>query len=327
MPTYFEGDIVIAGISGRLPESSNIEEFKENLMKGTDMVTEDERRWKPGLYGSPSRFGKLKNLHSFDASFFKISPKQAHVMDPQLRIMLEVTHEALIDAGVNPSTLKKSRTGVFIGVSASDANDFWKSKPDGYEWLGSSIAMMANRISYTFDLIGPSFSVDTLCSSSLTAMHQAVVAIRTGDCDAAIIGGLNIVLNPVHYLHYHKKNMLSTEGKCKSFDISADGYVKAEAVVAIYLQKMTDARRVYATVMNTTINADGYKPEGIMYPNGDIQYLMLQKIYNEVNIDPKDIVYVEAHGSGTRAGDPEELGAIDRLFCKDRKTPLLIGSV
>ncbi|XP_025265005.1 fatty acid synthase-like [Camponotus floridanus] len=327
MPTYFEGDIVISGISGRLPESSNIEEFKENLMKGTDMVTEDERRWKPGLYGSPSRFGKLKNLHSFDASFFKISPKQAHVMDPQLRIMLEVTHEALIDAGVNPSTLKKSRTGVFIGVSTSDANDFWKTKPDGYEWLGSSIAMMANRISYTFDLIGPSFSVDTLCSSSLTAMHQAVVAIRTGDCDAAIIGGLNIVLNPVHYLHYHKKNMLSTEGKCKSFDISADGYVKAEAVVAIYLQKMTDARRVYATVMNTMINTDGYKPEGIMYPNGDIQYLMLQKIYNEVNIDPKDIVYVEAHGSGTRAGDPEELGAIDKLFCKDRKTPLLIGSV
>jgi len=114
-----------------LPESSNSEEFKENLMKGTDMVTEDERRWKPGLYGSPSRFGKLKNLHSFDASFFKVSPKQAHVMDPQLRIMLEVTHEALIDAGVNPSTLKKSRTGVFIGVSTSDATDFWKTKPDG----------------------------------------------------------------------------------------------------------------------------------------------------------------------------------------------------
>jgi len=116
---------------GRLPESSNIEEFKENLIKGTDMVTKDERRWKPNLYDLPSRFGKLKDLHSFDASFFKIPPKQAHIMDPQLRIMLEVTYEALIDAGVNPSTLKKSHTGVFIGVYSSDASDFWKRKPDG----------------------------------------------------------------------------------------------------------------------------------------------------------------------------------------------------
>ncbi|XP_011264667.2 fatty acid synthase-like [Camponotus floridanus] len=327
MLTYFEGDIVIAGISGRLPESSNIEEFKENLMKGTDMVTQDDRRWKPGLYGLPSRFGKLKNIHNFDASFFKIPPKQAHVMDPQLRMMLEVTFEALIDAGVNPSTLKKSYTGVFIGISASDANNFWKKKPDGQEWLGSSIAMMANRISYTFDLIGPSFSVDTLCSSSLTAMHQAIMAIRTGECDAAIVGGLNLVLDPIHSLHYHQKNMLSIEGKCKSFDISADGYARSEGVVAIYLQKMSDARRVYATVVNTAINTDGYKPEGIMYPSGNMQYLMLQKIYNEVNIDPKDVIYVEAHGTGTKAGDPEEMGAIDKFFCKDRKTPLLIGSV
>ncbi|XP_029665628.1 fatty acid synthase-like, partial [Formica exsecta] len=130
MPTHIGSDIVITGISGRLPESSNIEEFKENLMKGTDMVTEDERRWTPGIYGIPSRFGKIKNLSSFDASFFKIHPTQVHAMDPQLRIMLEVTYEALIDAGVNPFTLKKSRTGVFIGVSSSDANNFWKRKPN-----------------------------------------------------------------------------------------------------------------------------------------------------------------------------------------------------
>ncbi|XP_025264308.1 fatty acid synthase-like [Camponotus floridanus] len=327
MPTYFEGDIVIAGISGRLPESSNIEEFKENLMNGTDMVTEDDRRWKPGLYGLPSRFGKLKDLHSFDASFFKISPKQAHIMDPQMRIMLEVTFEALIDAGINPSTLKKSHTGVFIGVYTSDANDFWKRKPESHEWFRSSKGMIANRISYTFDLIGPSFLVDTLCSSSLTAMHQAILAIRSGECDAAIVGGLNLVLDPVNSLHYHHMNILSTDGKCKSFDISADGYVRSEAVVAIYLQKMTDARRVYATVMNTAINMDGYKPEGIMHPSGDMQYMMLQKMYNEVNIDPKNVVYVEAHGTGTKAGDLGELDAIDKLFCKDRKTPLLIGSV
>jgi len=158
-------------------------------------------------------------------------------------------------------------------------------------------------------------------------MHQAIVAIRTGECDAAIVGGLNLVLDPICSLNYHRMNLLSTDGKCKSFDISADGYVRAEAVVAIYLQKITDARRVYATVLNTAINADGYKPEGIMHPSGDIQYLMLQKMYNEVNIDPKNVVYVEAHGTGTRAGDPQEIAAIDKLFCKNRKTPLLIGSV
>ncbi|KAL6447828.1 hypothetical protein ACFW04_000150 [Cataglyphis niger] len=132
MPAHFEGDIVITGISGRLPESSNIEEFKENLMKGTDMVTEDDRRWPAGIYGEPPRFGKIKNLSNFDASFFRVHPKQTRSMDPQLRLMLEVTYEALIDAGMNPTNLKKSRTGVFVGVSASDANHFWKTESNGF---------------------------------------------------------------------------------------------------------------------------------------------------------------------------------------------------
>lgn len=327
MSTYFEGDIVIAGISGRLPESSNIEEFKENLMKGTDMVTENERRWTPGLYGIPSRFGKLKSLDNFDASFFMVPPKQTHVMDPQLRIMLEVTYEALVDAGVNPSTLKKSRTGVFIGISSSDANNFWKRVPDAYEWFRSNRGMIPNRISYIFDFIGPSYSIDTQCSSSLTAIHQAIVSIRTGECEAAIVGAMNLVLDPIYSLQFYRMKVLSTDGKCKSFDISADGFARAEAVVAIYLQKATDARRIYATVVNTATNSDGYKPEGIMNPSGDMQYLMLQKIYNETNINPKDVVYVEAHGTGTKVGDPTEVGAIDKLFCENRKTPLLIGSV
>ncbi|KMQ91967.1 fatty acid synthase [Lasius niger] len=248
-------------------------------------------------------------------------------MDPQLRIMLEVTYEALIDAGVNPSAMKGSRTGVFIGVSTSDANNFWKRNPNGYGLLGCSKAMFANRISYAFNLNGPSFSVDTACSSALTAMHQAVVAIHAGECDAAIIGGLNLVLDPANSLHFHRLNMLSKDGKCKAFDITADGYTRAEAVVAIYLQRAKDARRVYATVMNTAINTDGYKPEGITYPSGNIQYQMLQKVYSEVGINPEDVVYVEAHGSGTKAGDPEELNAIERQFCKNRRTPLQIGSV
>ncbi|XP_029178050.1 fatty acid synthase-like [Nylanderia fulva] len=327
MSDHFEGDISITGISGRLPESSNIEEFKENLMKGMDMVTEDERRWSKGTYEVPSRFGKLKDLGSFDASFFRVHPKQARVMDPQLRIMLEVTYETLIDAGINPSTLKGSRTGVFVGVSSSDANNFWKRNANGYGLLGCCRAMFANRISYAFDWNGPSYAIDTACSSSLAALHQAVLAIRTGECDSAIVGGMNLLLDPANALHFHQLNMLSNDGKCKTFDVTADGYARAEAVVAIYLQKAIDARRVYATVMNTMVNTDGYKPEGITYPNGNIQCQMLHEVYNKVGLDPKNVVYMEAHGTGTKTGDPEELAAIDKLLCKDRKTPLLIGSV
>ncbi|XP_029673475.1 fatty acid synthase-like [Formica exsecta] len=327
MPAHFEDDIVITGISGRLPESSNIEEFKENLMKGTDMVTENDRRWSAGIYGEPPRFGKIKNLSSFDASFFRVYPKQTRVMDPQLRLMLEVTYEAIIDAGINPSNLRKSRTGVFVGVSFSDANHIWKTESNEYRVLGCFKSMFANRISYSFDFIGPSYTVDTACSSSLTAMHQAVVAIRTGECDSAIVGGLNIILDPANTIHFHQLNMLSKDGKCKTFDTTANGYVRSEAVIAIYLQKTMDARRIYAKVINTATNTDGYKPEGITYPNNDIQYLMLRELYNKAGIDPRNVVYVEAHGTGTQVGDSQEVDAIDRLFCKDRKTPLLIGSV
>ncbi|KAL6447829.1 hypothetical protein ACFW04_000150 [Cataglyphis niger] len=196
-----------------------------------------------------------------------------------------------------------------------------------YRVLGCLRSMFANRISYAFDFIGPSYAVDTICSSSLIAMHQAVVAIRTGECDSAIVGGLNIILDPANNIHFHQLNMLSKDGKCKTFDTTANGYVRSEAVIAIYLQKTMDARRIYAKVIGTATNADGYKPEGITYPSSDIQYLMLRELYDEVKIDPTNVVYVEAHGTGTQAGDSQEVDAIDRLFCKNRKTPLLIGSV
>ncbi|KAL6440734.1 hypothetical protein ACFW04_003291 [Cataglyphis niger] len=130
VPYSIDSDIVITGISGRLPESSNIEEFKENLLKGIDMITDDERRWTAGLYGLPRRSAKIKDLTSFDASFFGVHPKQAHVMDPQLRMLLEITHEAIVDAGINPSTVRGSRTGVFVGVSSSESDDFWTRNPD-----------------------------------------------------------------------------------------------------------------------------------------------------------------------------------------------------
>jgi len=197
----------------------------------------------------------------------------------------------------------------------------------GYELIGSCRAMFANRISFAFDFIGPSYALDTACSSSMYAMHQAIIAMRNGDCDSAIVGGTNIILKPATSIQFNKLSMLSKDGKCMVFDASRNGYVRSEAIVTLYLQKAKDARRIYATVVHSKTNTDGNKSEGITYPNGEMQNQLMREVYKESGINPKDIIYVEAHGTGTKVGDPEEVNSIDRLFCKDRKTPLLIGSI
>lgn len=187
--------------------------------------------------------------------------------------------------------------------------------------------MFSNRISYTFDFSGPSYTIDTACSSSLYAMHQAVAAIRAGECDAAIVGGANLLLKPTAALQFHKLNMLSQDGKCRAFDATGKGYVRAEAVAVVFIQKAKDARRVYATVLHTKTNTDGYKKQGVTYPNGNMQNQLMREVYNEIGINPAEVAYVEAHGTGTKVGDPEEINSVDELFCKKRTTPLLLGSV
>jgi fatty acid synthase len=254
--------VVVSGISGRLPESDNIAEFREHLVKGEDMVTEDGRRWVPGLHGLPKRSGKLKDLTKFDASFFGVHPKQANAMDPQLRLLLEVTYEAIIDAGFNPGALRGSRTGVFIGCSASESHDVWSNDVEklvGYEMTGCTRSMFANRLSYFFDFKGPSYAIDTACSSSLLALDQALSSIRAGLCDAAVVGGSNLCLKPSTTLQFQKLGMLSPDGSCKSFDASGNGYCRSEAVVAIFLQKTSDAKRIYATLVHSKNNSDGNK--------------------------------------------------------------------
>ena len=197
----------------------------------------------------------------------------------------------------------------------------------GYGLTGCCRAMFPNRISYTFDFTGPSFAVDTACSSSLYAMHQAVAAIRSGQCDSAIVGGVNLVLKPTSSLQFHRLNMLSIDGTCKAFDASGNGYVRSEAAVVIFLQKSRSSRRVYATVVNSKTNTDGNKVQGITYPSGYMQNKLMREVYLEAGIDPADVVYVEAHGTGTKVGDPQEVNSIADLFCKNRAKPLLIGSV
>ncbi|XP_020494498.2 fatty acid synthase [Labrus bergylta] len=322
-------DIVIAGISGRLPESNNLEEFWENLMGGVDMVTEDNRRWTPGLYGLPKRNGKLKDISKFDAAFFGVHPKQANTMDPQLRIMLEVAYEAIVDGGLNPAALRGSKTGVYVGVSGSEASEAFSRDPDellGYSMTGCQRAMLANRLSYFFDFSGPSTAIDTACSSSLLALENAFHAMRQGLCEAALVGGVNLLLKPNTSVQFMRLGMLSPEGTCKSFDASGNGYCRSEAAMVVLLTKRSAAKRVYATVVNAGNNTDGYKEQGVTFPSGEMQQRLVRSLYEESNITPEQVEYVEAHGTGTKVGDPQEVNGIVGVFCNSKREPLLIGS-
>ncbi|XP_077481477.1 fatty acid synthase [Stigmatopora argus] len=322
-------DIVVAGISGRLPESNNLEEFWENLINGVDMVTEDDRRWTPGLYGLPKRNGKLKDISHFDAAFFGVHPKQANTMDPQLRLMLEVAYEAIVDGGLCPTTLRGSKTGVYIGVSGSEAGEAFSRDPEellGYSMTGCQRAMLANRLSYFFDFNGPSTAIDTACSSSLLALENAFHAIRLGHCEAALVGGVNLLLKPNTSVQFMKLGMLSPDGTCKSFDSSGNGYCRSEAAVVVLLTKRSAARRIYATVLNAGSNTDGYKEQGVTFPSGEMQRTLVHSLYEEANITLDQVEYIEAHGTGTKVGDPQEVNGIVSVFSESFKEPLLIGS-
>lgn len=323
-------DVVISGIGGRYPESDNIDELAQNLYEHVDMITEDDRRWTPGLFGLPKRSGKIKDLSKFDSHFFGVHGKQANMMDPQARLLLEATYEALVDAGLNPTKLRGSKTGVYIGASVSEVEEGLAqdvSKVSGYALTGCSRSMFANRISYVFDFRGPSYAMDTACSSTFLAFHQAMLGLKSGQCDMAVVGGVSVCLRPVSALQFHKLNMLSVDGKCKYLDSSANGYVRSETCAVCILQKSSDAKRVYATVVHAKTNTDGYKDQGITFPSWMAQRDLLVDTYDECGVDPNDLIYLEAHGTGTPAGDPQECRAISEAICEKRKEPILIGSV
>ncbi|XP_039571793.1 fatty acid synthase [Passer montanus] len=322
-------DVVIAGIAGRLPESENLQEFWENLLNGVDMVTEDDRRWKPGIYGLPKRNGKLKDLSKFDASFFGVHPKQANTMDPQLRLLLEVSYEAILDGGINPGALRGTDTGVWVGASGSEAGEALSQDPEellGYSMTGCQRAMLANRISYFYDFNGPSLTVDTACSSSLVALENAYKAIRHGRCSTALVGGVNLLLKPNTSVQFMKLGLLSRDGACKAFDVSGDGYCRSEAVVVVLLMKRSMAKRIYATIVNAGVNTDGFKEQGVTFPSGEMQEKLIRSLYRESGVKPEEVEYIEAHGTGTKVGDPQEVNSITGIFCDCKREPLLIGS-
>uniref|UniRef100_UPI00358E27BA fatty acid synthase isoform X2 n=1 Tax=Myxine glutinosa TaxID=7769 RepID=UPI00358E27BA len=322
-------EVVISGMAGRLPESENLQEFWDNLLQGVDMVTEDDRRWKPGLFGLPKRNGKLKDISRFDATFFGVHAKQANTMDPQLRLILELTYEALIDAGISPSKLRGSNTGVWVGVSGSEAGEAFSKDPEtllGYSMTGCQRAMLANRLSYSFDFRGPSVAIDTACSSSLLAMENGFHAVRNGQCVTAIVAGVNVLLKPSTSLQFMRLGMLSQSGACRAFDAEGDGYCRSEAAVVMVLTRSSDARRVYSTILNARSNTDGYKEQGVTFPSGEMQEKLMRAVYEECGVKPYDVEFVEAHGTGTKVGDPQEAAGIVNVFCHNSRPSLLMGS-
>ncbi|KAF5287178.1 hypothetical protein FQR65_LT12307 [Abscondita terminalis] len=328
---FSEGDgLVVSGVAGRFPESDNVYEYRDNLINKVDMVTSDCRRWKTSYSEIPQRLGKINFIEKFDSGFFGIHYHQIHAMDPVGRMLLEHSVEAVLDAGFHPDELKGTRTGVFTAACIAESEKSWFYKnlsSPNFGGSGSMRSMQPNWISHFFQFEGPSVSVDTACSSSLTAFDLACRSIRLGECDSAIVGSGNLCMHPMLSLQFFRLGVLSGNGSCKSFDKDADGYARSEAVSVVFLQKAKDARRIYAHVIHTKVNCDGFKEQGITFPSSQDQIQLLSELYQECNIDPTSIDFLEAHATGTKVGDPAEIAAMDYIYCRDRDSPLYVGSV
>ncbi|KAJ8912887.1 hypothetical protein NQ315_011210 [Exocentrus adspersus] len=322
-------EVVISGLSGRYPECNNVEELADVLFNGVNPITDDERRFPRGVMGLPPWAGKIPELDKFDCTFFGIHSKQAKYMDPRHRILCETVYESIIDAGFNPQELRGSNTGVYVGISMFPNTEVVQACEDsnGYIALGISSGIAANRISYCFDFKGKSYSLDTACSTSLYGIVNAVQDIEDGKVDAAIVCAAQVLFHPYESSEYNKLNILAPDGKCKVFSKLRNGYVRSEAIVSLFLQKKKDCRRAYATIVGAMANIDGFKEEGIVFPSVDMQFKLMQGIYNNQTVNPDEIEYVELHGSGTQIGDFNELISVVNMFCKNRKTALPVGSV
>ncbi|CAH0560904.1 unnamed protein product [Brassicogethes aeneus] len=319
-------EIAISGVSGRFPQCCNIEEFKTALLENKVLLTENHDRWPTDLLGTPSTLGIVNDFDKFDAIFFAVPPKQAESCDPRTRKLLEVVYECIVDSGHSINEVKGSNTGLFLGVMQS-----YFEQPEDRSCIGvfnRSIALMANQISYTFDLKGTSYALDTGCSSAIYGIDQAVNYIRSGVMDSAIICSAQTHLLPYESAEFAQvPGILSSKNKCQPFDKNRSGYVKSEAVVSIFLKKSKDCRRIYATIQGIGTNVDGYKDDGLMHPSSDMQYSLLKSVYERYNVNPNDVFYMENHGTGTFIGDQVECRALQKFFCEKRSTPLHIGSV
>jgi acyl transferase domain-containing protein/acyl-CoA synthetase (AMP-forming)/AMP-acid ligase II/acyl carrier protein len=338
--------IAVIGMGCRFPGAKNPEAFWQLLYHGTDPVREvPASRWNAHAFYEPTEKkpgkmntiwgGFLDDVEFFDSQFFGISPREAERMDPQQRLLLEVSWEALEHAGQVAKDL--AQTGVFVGISSYDYAQIQGrnlGNIDAYFGTGIALSIAANRLSYFLDLHGPSVAVDTACSSSLVAVHQACQSLRLGECNMAIVGGVNLMLTPALTITFSHAGMMAADGRCKTFDASADGYVRSEGCGMIVLKRFSDSLRdkdrILAIIRGSAVNQDG-RSNGLTAPNGPAQKAVICQALDAARVLPNEISYIEAHGTGTPLGDPIEVNAIKRVLIQQglpsQRQPCWIGSV
>ena len=338
--------VAIIGAGCRFPGGAqNLQDFWRLLREGRCAVADAPARLSPArwLHPDPEQQGKayvmsaalLDNVEDFAASFFGIAAREAQCMDPQQRLVLETSWEAVESAGYSLQSEALRRTGVFVGVGANEYGELLMRDPESAELLGhvptgNALNIIAGRVSFAFDLQGPSLAIDTACSSSLVAIHQAIASLRHGECDYALAGGVNLVLRPESFVMLCKGKMLSPTGRCHTFDASADGYVRGEGCGVVLLKLLSAAERdgddVLAVIRGSAVNQDG-RSSSLTAPNGRAQQRVLRAALKDAAMDAGKIGYVEAHGTGTPLGDPIEMHAIAEVYAQDRGDTLRVGSV
>ncbi|WP_217161069.1 polyketide synthase Pks13 [[Mycobacterium] fortunisiensis] len=340
-------NIAIVGVATRFPGDLNTpEEMWEALLAGKDCITDlPEGRWEEFLdepriaervAKARTRGGYLSDIKGFDSEFFALSKMEADNIDPQQRMALELTWEALEHARIPASSLRGASVGVYVGNSTNDYSFMAMSDPSvahPYAITGTASSIIANRVSYFYDFRGPSVAVDTACSSSLVAAHQGVQALRSGEADVAIVGGVNALITPLVTVGFDEVGgVLAPDGRIKSFSSDADGYARSEGAGMLVLKRVSDARRdgdqILAVIAGSAVNHDG-RSNGLLAPNPDAQEAVLRKAYKDAGINPRTVDYVEAHGTGTILGDPIEADALGRVIGRGRDAdkPALLGAV
>lgn len=339
-------DIAIVGMSCRFPSASTLEDYWDLCWRGESAIRnvpphrrEITKTYETQVNRNSENFfrfgGFIENISLFDAPFFSITPREAMHMDPRQRLMLEISWEALEDAGIPPTDLANTQTGVFIATLTDDYSGLVFSNPsnvDGHSGAGVAHSVVANRLSYFYDLKGPSMTLDTACSGSLVAAHLACQSLRLKESHLALVGGVNIILAAEAALFFSKAGALSDDGKCKAFASNADGFVRSEGIGLVVLQRLEDAidqnKRIYAVIKGSAVNQDG-RTSGILAPNSLAQELVLKQAFKNASITPDEVQYIEAHGTGTTLGDQAEARALRNVFKsgRDDDTFCCIGSV
>lgn len=338
--------IAIVGLGCRVPGAQGPRDYWTSLVEGRDSVTEvPADRWDAAALYDPdptvpgrmnTRWGGfLDGATAFDSDFFGLTASEAERMDPQQRLTLEVAWEALEDAGIGASSLSGSAAGVFMGVSTYDHGAALFTSGDDprrHDGTGGALSVVANRLSYLLDVRGPSMVVDTACSSSLVAVHLACRSLSSGESELALAGGVNIIAGPQIGMGFSRGGLMAADGRCKTFDHRADGYVRGEGVGVVVLKPLSralaDGDRVYAVVRGGAVNQDG-RTNGLVAPNRLSQERVLRAAYASAGVDPAEVEFVEAHGTGTAVGDPVEVGALGSVLGAGRspERPLRVGSV